>query len=119
MASELEYGVSKRGSRTLIYRNFEYWQHKIYSSGKVLWKCSKYQTFKCRALLNTNGEAVVGNAEPEHTHSGNVATSRARQAVGRMKRIMEDVIATPSAAQGTIISEVAEHIQMALPKRAS
>ena len=119
MAREVEYGVSKRGRRTVIYRNFEYWQHKVYDSGKVLWKCSKYQTFKCRALLHTDGEAVVGNDEPEHTHSGNVSTSRARQAVGKMKRIMEDVIATPSAAQGSIISEVPGHIQIALPKRAS
>ena len=52
MATEFEYGMSKRGQRTVICISFEYWNHKTYTVGQTIWKCCKYQTCKCSATLN-------------------------------------------------------------------
>jgi len=119
MASGIQYGVSKRGKQTLISHNFEYWQHKVNNQGHVIWKCSKYQVFKCKASVKTAEDAFVGNDSPDHNHSGNVASALARTAIGRMKTIMEENIATPSASQAAVVGQLDGHVQIALPKRAS
>jgi hypothetical protein len=119
MDAHFEFGVSKRGKRTLIYNNFEFWHHKDNSRGDSLWRCSKFETFKCKARVRTNGNSVKSNPTPEHTHMGNVSSALARQAVGQMKNQMTETLATPSASQGAVVVHLPGHVQMALPKRSS
>jgi hypothetical protein len=119
MASTSEIGLSKRGKQTLIFHNFEFWKYKCNKKGETLWRCTKRETFKCKATLKTNNAVVIGTLVPEHTHSGNVANALARQAVGKMKTHMNENVATPSASQGAVIVNLAGHVQMAIPKRAS
>jgi FLYWCH zinc finger domain len=73
MCSALEYGISKRGERTLIYQNFEYWRIKDNAKGHIFWRCSLHQRFECKARLKTDNNRVIGNQTPKHTHSDNVA----------------------------------------------
>lgn len=119
MAGHVEFGISKRGKRTLILNNFEFWQYRENNQGQTLWRCIKREVFNCKATAKTVGNVVVGNLSAEHTHSGNVATALARQAVGKMKAHMTENIATPSASQGAVVVNLDGHVQMALPKRAT
>lgn len=115
----VEFGVTKRGGKTLIFNNYEYWMKKTNKEGHVLWRCIKYETFKCPATLKTDGETLIGNKEPEHTHSGNAATAFARKAVSTMKQHMTETLATPTASQGAVVVNLNGYVQMALPKRAT
>lgn len=119
MSTVGEFGVSKRGGRTFIYNNYEFWKHKTNKQGQTLWVCSKKHSFKCTARLKTLDDHVIGNLHPEHTHSGNVASALARKAIGNMKERMTETVATPSSSQGAVVANLPAHVQMALPKRAS
>jgi hypothetical protein len=117
MAGNLTYGVTKRNARSLIYLNYEFWKKREGNEGDIHWICSKHQRFHCKATLKTNGDAVIGDKEPEHTHSGNVANALARKAVGAMREKMTETVATPSSAQGAVVVNLDDHVLMALPKR--
>jgi FLYWCH zinc finger domain/MULE transposase domain len=119
MASEIEFGRTKRGKETLLVNNFEYWFEKQNGQGEKLWRCCKRQSFHCKAFIRTRGTSVVDKRCPEHTHQGNVAASLARKAVADMKVKMTETIATPSSSQAAVIVQIGPQVQMALPKRAS
>src|ERR1700759_4303679 len=61
-------GTKKRGKRTVIHRNYEYWMHRVNNNGSVMWYCSKHQTKRCKARLVTIGERLISDRQPEHTH---------------------------------------------------
>jgi len=117
MSELLQYGASKRGKRTLVYRGCEFWREKENKKGQTHWRCSKRQSLQCKARLVTDSHGVVGNKQPEHNHSGNVATALARKAVHEMKLKMQETVATPSSSQGAIAASLDNHVFMALPKR--
>ena len=113
------FGVLKRGKPTLIYRNYEYWKIKSNSKGETLWRCNKFQTFRCKAYAKTKNDNVVKETSPEHTHARNAANALVRKAIGQMKNCITENLATPSASQGASIVNLDGHVQMALPKRVS
>lgn len=116
----VNFGFSKRGKQTLIHLNYEYWRKKDNTEGQTQWRCCKYKTFHCRAKLFTDADdVIIGNESPEHTHSGNIATARARKAVHNMKIKMSETIATPSSSSGAVMSDLGEDVLMALPKKTS
>ena len=115
----LEFGMTKRGKRTLIYNGFEFWKKHVNQDDETLWRCCKRERFHCKATVKTAFDRIIGKSDPLHTHSGNAANALARQAVGKMKEIMTQNIATPSASQGAVVVNLDGHVQMALPKRAS
>ena len=82
------------------------------SNGITLWRCCRHQTFHCKAFVRTDAATIVGNANPEHTHNGNIATSLAPTK-------MLETIATPSSSQGAVAVNLDDHVLMALPKRQS
>jgi len=57
---------------------------------------------QCKARLITYGDRIVSKQQPEHTHSGNVATELARKAVGEMKTMMNKMNATSSSSQASV-----------------
>src|ERR1051325_1749094 len=113
----LEYGISSKGKQTLIYKNYEYVKDVENVCGTVAWRCRFYQSAKCKARVTTGGGRVVSNREPEHNHSGNIATSLARKAVGEMKEKMCELSATPGSSQAAVMTDLDDHVLMALPKR--
>ena len=96
------YGLSSKGQRALIYKNFEYVKECANVNGTVSWRCRFVKKFKCKARLVSLDDRVVAEKQPEHTHGGNIATSLARKAVGEMKHAMADLMATPSATQANV-----------------
>ena len=74
------FGVSTKGRRTVIYRNFEYVKHRNNKNGEIYWRCKLYQSYKCKGHLKTLDDRIVSNKDQEHTHQGNIATSLARLA---------------------------------------
>jgi FLYWCH zinc finger domain len=76
MPSTIRYGMTKRGQRTVIYLNYEYWRFKDYVNGHMLWRCSMHQRSHCKAMLMTHDNRVIGNKCPKHTHSGNAAINK-------------------------------------------
>src|SRR6476469_2652719 len=117
MSRMLQYGASKRGKKTLIYLNYEYWRERENKRGQTHWRCCTHERFHCKSRLLTDSDGVVGNRQPDHTHSGNVATALSRKAVDEMKKKMLETVATPSASQGAVAAELPDHVLMALPKR--
>lgn len=114
------FGLSKRGKRTLIHLNYEYWRKRCNEQGKTEWRCCKHQVFNCKARLFTNGDnVIIGDQSPDHTHSGNVALALARKAIGNMKEKMTETVATPSSSCGAVMADLAPHVLMALPKKTS
>ena len=114
------FGFSKRGKRTLIHLNYEYWRKRENANGQTQWRCCKYQVFNCKAQLSTDGDdVIIGDQSPDHTHNGNVATALARKAIGDMKNKMTETIATPSSSSGAVMADLGPHVLMALPKKTS
>jgi len=107
---ELEFGLTKRGKQTVIHSGFEYWMHRKNIVGQVTWRCCQFQVLKCPAMIKTAGNHVISFTQ--HTHEGNVATSRARTAVNQMK--MTDNAVTPRAAQAAIISQLSSEVGIAM-----
>lgn len=120
MASDtVTFGISSKGQPTVIDRNFEYVKVRDNLNGRTYWRCKKYQSFKCKARLITDGDRFVSDRNQEHTHGGNVATSLARKAVGDMKVKMAEISATPSTVVASVSQGLPDHVLMALPKRPS
>lgn len=72
---------------------------------------------QCKARLITSGNRIVSDRQPDHTHSGNVATALGRKAVGEMKTKMSDMNATSSTSQASVVAALDNDVLMALPKR--
>ena len=119
MADEAVYGISKRGEKTLIYRGFEFWQHRTKADGHIIWRCNKNRVCKCKATIEASGIQVVGTRVVEHNHEGNVATALARRAVGKMKAAVLNTLSNPSTVRAAVSSQLPDHVLMALPKRSS
>jgi len=113
----LECGKSVRGQRTVIYKNFEYVKDRENVCGTVAWRCKYKNKFQCKARIVTDESRIVAEKQPEHTHSGNIATSKGRKAVGEMKDMMGALMATPSSSQASVSATLDDNVLMALPKR--
>ncbi|KII66168.1 hypothetical protein RF11_11990 [Thelohanellus kitauei] len=103
-------GISKRGERTVIYRNFEYWNYRADLRGITTWRCCKLEQDVRLATLRTNGDCVVSQ-DLGHTHYGNGSQALAQ-------RISEE-ISTPSSVQASVIVTLDDHVVAALPKRST
>src|SRR6185436_15909738 len=95
----------------------EYWKKRDNVCGTTAWRCKEHRRLNCKATIITSGNRITGERQPDHTHSGNVATSLARKAVGDMKVKMGELMATPSSSQAAVSSALDGHVLMALPSR--
>ena len=108
---EATFGISTKGKNTLLYRNFEY----VNINGTTSWRCRYHQSLKCNARLLTHGSRVVS----DHTHDGNMSESLAWNAVGEMKKAMNDTTLALSAARGRVMTNLEDGVLLALPSRAA
>lgn len=113
------FGISTKGKKTLLYRNFEYVKERDNVNGSTSWRCRYYQSLKCKARLLTHGSRVVEDRQPDHTHDGNMSASLARKAVGEMKTAMVDTTLAPSAVRGRVMTNLDDGVLLALPSRAA
>lgn len=122
-SNEGVYGVSRRGSQTFIYRGYEFWRLKDMTGGRVVWRCSQSNRNRCKASVVTKGVVVVSPTDDcvvdrgRHNHAANRAAALARQAVGEMKRILEESLATPKDAQASVLAGLPRNVLRALPKK--
>lgn len=116
MAGTVKYGVTKRGKRTLLLGNHEYWFHRQNTNNVVVWRCCKFTSLKCHARVKTLEDRVLHKFD-DHTHEGNRSKSLARKAVGEMKERMNDALSQPSTSQAAVASTLPDHVLMALPKK--
>ena len=114
----MDFGISTKGKQTLLYRGFEYVRECTNVNGSKSWRCRMYQKMKCKARVVTRGSTIVSETQPDHTHSGNIATSLARRAVGQMKDEMANELATPRSSQAAVAAGLDDNVLMALPERA-
>jgi len=119
MENKAQYGVSKRGNETLLFKGYEFWRHRVLKSGSVVWRCSKHQSCKCKATIIEKDLIVVGGMHESHTHGGNNSRSLARRAVGEMKRRLVDTLAAPSTTQAAVMQNLSNDVLMALPKKST
>jgi len=81
------FGTSSKGKATVIHRNFEYVKERDNHCGTTSWRCQKFQSMQCKAHLLISGDRIVSDHQPEHTHSGNVATALARKAGNNLDKL--------------------------------
>lgn len=112
-------GATSKRKDCIIHNNFKYVRHRQNKNGTVIWRCSKYISFHCKARLTTCGCDVIKVQQPEHTHTGNGEAARAVTAVDGMKTKMGDIGATPSSSQASVAAGLSDDVLMALPKKAS
>ena len=54
----MEYVVSSRGQKQLIYKGFIHVRERNYGP-KIIWKCAEYYKYSCHGRVHTVGEEVV------------------------------------------------------------
>lgn len=113
------YGTSKRGKPTIIFNGYEYCKHRTKTDGRLVWRCSKCRSLKCKATILTVGLQILEDYNAGHNHEVNAAEALARKAVGEMKERMADPAKAPGAVMASVSSALNQRVLMALPKRAS
>jgi FLYWCH zinc finger domain len=115
---KVAHGQSSKGRKTVIFRNFEYVKHREYFSKEIQWRCRLYTSYECLARLRTNGDMVVGDAEPVHNHDCNPVGIAARNAVATMKEHFTNVSGIPVTVIGNGVLNLSYDVLMVVPKRA-
>ena len=59
---------------------------RVNKNGEIYWRCKLHYNYKCTAHLKTLGDIIVSHPDEEHNHQGNISTSLAHLAVGKMKK---------------------------------
>jgi hypothetical protein len=77
---QLAYSVSRTGGLLLIVDNEPFYQNSRNSNGtSIHWRCSKYDTYGCKARVNTkevNGFRKVTVAPIDHTHTQKIISTK-------------------------------------------
>ena len=119
MENKAMYGISKRGRKTLIYQDFEFWQHRIKNDGNIMWRCNKSRELKCKATIEAADSNVVSLGVVEHNHESNVASALAKLAVSTMKKQITESSSNPSSILTEVSSQLSAGVLIALPKKSS
>ncbi|KAK9502391.1 hypothetical protein O3M35_011174 [Rhynocoris fuscipes] len=116
--SKFIFSETSRGNTILIYKCYEYLQHRITSEQVVHWRCRQYKSNKCRTIMHTRGDAILKQPE-QHTHPIAPCISLAKKATNAMKRIMKHPGVTPKMAIEEVIQHLPEDVKLSLPKKSS
>ena len=79
----LEYVLSEKGKNKLVHQGYTFIKDKSTDS-KVIWKCDKSKTFKCRARVHTSNDSIISHSG-DHNHAADVAKLEAEKVVNRAK----------------------------------
>lgn len=117
-AEILEFSMTQRGNQTLLFRGYEYTRYRETGSGVISWRCRVCSATKCRALLRTREQYIIGEV-PQHCHDSNPQKAQANILKTMMKQDIKEAGATPRNVIGNILSEVSSDILEHLPKQSS
>ncbi|CAK9289849.1 unnamed protein product, partial [Gordionus sp. m RMFG-2023] len=94
----------------LIFEGYSYTIHKKCSI-KIRWRCSKYSSFKCRAILFLtldNQDPVLDTA---HNHPSNIDGLVAMKSIANMKKRCADSLAKPLQIYAEEIVKLDQRVQ--------
>ena len=106
---------SNRGGNIAVHNGYCYNQKQVTSSC-ILWRCTKYYSIKCPAVLKTNQNVVI-KLKDSHTHESDPSECKAKEVVIQIKQKSESL--TPTVAIASEISVISNDyaIQLSLPKK--
>jgi len=113
MADKVKFGVTSKEKQSVIHKQYEFVKRREYANGTIQWRCRLYQKSRCQARLTTKGHDIVSDCDPEHNHGGKKESALAHLAVNEMKEKMGD----PTAAIGSVSTQLQSGVLMALPKK--
>ena len=106
---------SNRGGNIAVHNGYCYNQKQVTSSC-IHWRCTKYYSIKCPAVLKTNQNVVI-SLKDSHTHESDPSECKAKEVVNQIKQKSESL--TPTVAIASEISVISDEyaIQLSLPKK--
>ena len=114
----MEYSVTQKGNRVLIYRGYEYTKYRENEGGVITWRCRVYFSTKCRAFLRSQEDNIIGEV-PQHCHDSKPQVAQANIIMAKMKQNMKEVGATPRNVLGHALTNVNCDVLGHLPKQSS
>lgn len=117
----LEFVMSKRGFKKLIYNGFMHFEEKRnVSLNRVYWKCCDYKVThsRCSGRVITEGDEVIQFSN--HSHPGDPADVRKEQFMNQIKNVaLVNTEKDPSTIIVDELSDLPENVQLRLAKRSS
>ena len=103
----MEYSMSQKGNRVLLYRGYEYLQDR-FQNGVTFWRCRYYRSLKCRSSLRTENDKVI--QEPiYHSHDSCPQKASAKDSE-QMKGKMTALSATNRNVIGEALTDVSSDV---------
>uniref|UniRef100_H2XZ20 MULE transposase domain-containing protein n=1 Tax=Ciona intestinalis TaxID=7719 RepID=H2XZ20_CIOIN len=81
---------------------------------KILWRCNKYQIFKCRARIHTSDGMIVKRLQ-EHNHAGNQAKVEATGAINKIKNMAVNSQESSQQIIASVMSELSPAVVGQMP----
>ena len=114
----MEYSITNKENKCILYQGYEYTKYRENQGGVVTWRCRIYFSTKCRALLKTQGENIVGEV-PQHCHQSNPQKAQANILKAKIKKDIKAIGATPRNILGNALALVNSDVLEHLPKQSS
>ena len=112
---EVQIIESSRGGKIALLDGHSY-NHKQSTINCIHWRCTKYFKLKCRAILKTKNETVIGT-KGTHNHECDPGECKAKEVVNQIKRRSQ--YSTPTVTISNEIYEISDDyaLQLAMPKK--
>ena len=91
---------SNRGGNIAVHNGYCYNQKQVTSSC-IHWRCTKYYSIKCPAVLKTTQNVVI-SLKDSHTHESDPSECKAKEVVNQIEQKSESL--TPTVAIASEIS---------------
>jgi len=99
---KVQFGATSKGKQSVIHKQYEFVKHREYANRTIQWRCRLYPKSRCYARLTTKGHDIVS----ELSHGSNKESASAPLAVNEMKEKMGELSATPTAAIGSVSTQL-------------
>ncbi len=111
----VEFLSTTHGTRLAVLDNYHYYR-KLDLKTTTLWRCSKFNTLKCKATMHTSGNKVVKQTN-DHNHGIETGQTGAREVIQKIKETALTQTATVAVA-GTLLEHTdSVATQLALPRK--
>lgn len=115
----LQFVLSEKGKRMLIYEGFLYHKNKT-ADTKTYWRCAHYHELHCNSRIVTEADDEVISASNIHTHAANPVDINKRSVINELKSEVENGINVNIAA---VVSNKAQttsdNVLSIMPRRSS
>ncbi len=111
----IEFLTTTHGTPLAVADNYHYYK-KQDNKNSTVWRCSKFNTLKCRATIHTSGRTLLKKTN-EHNHGVEVGQSGARQVLQQIKNKSLTKTATVAVAESILENPESTATQLALPMK--